>query len=121
MQAALGFALASAGRRQEAEAILAELDRLSKGREVSPYYMAVVAAGLGRRAEVDRRLDEARTLRSPRLRDLRISPVWHVYARGQARTLPRATRQRRSLPQARQRVRPEGTANGQIRRHERGE
>jgi hypothetical protein len=38
--------------------------------------MAVVAAGLGRAEEALRRLGEARRLRSPRLRELRVSPVW---------------------------------------------
>jgi DNA-binding winged helix-turn-helix (wHTH) protein/Flp pilus assembly protein TadD len=46
-QAALAHALASAGRRQEAEILLEQLQTTSRTRSVSRYWLAMVNAGLG--------------------------------------------------------------------------
>ncbi len=45
--AALGYALAVAGRRDEAAQILARLQTFPMNREVSPFYLAMIHAGLG--------------------------------------------------------------------------
>ncbi len=47
IMAALGRALAVAGRRREAQEILGELEEISKQQYVFPYDMAIVYAGLG--------------------------------------------------------------------------
>jgi tetratricopeptide (TPR) repeat protein len=47
IQAALGYAYAVAGRRDEALQILAELQTFPMNRDVSPFYLAMVHAGLG--------------------------------------------------------------------------
>jgi TolB-like protein/Flp pilus assembly protein TadD len=55
--AVLGYGLARAGHREEAEAILETLTRETATRRVPPYYLAVICAGLGRRDEAFRWLD----------------------------------------------------------------
>jgi len=47
IQAALGYAYAVAGRRDEALQILAQLQTFPMNRDVSPFYLAMVHAGLG--------------------------------------------------------------------------
>jgi tetratricopeptide (TPR) repeat protein len=47
IQAALGYVYAVAGRRDEAAQILAQLQTFPMNRDVSPFYLAMVHAGLG--------------------------------------------------------------------------
>ncbi len=46
-QAALGHAYATAGRQCEAQEVLAELERSAQNRFVSPYWLSILAVGLG--------------------------------------------------------------------------
>jgi TolB-like protein/Tfp pilus assembly protein PilF len=72
--AALGHAHAVAGRREEARATLAELERPSKDRPVSPFFIALVYAGLGERDAAFAALEGAFTERSGSIRYLKIEP-----------------------------------------------
>lgn len=56
--AVLGYGLARAGQRAEAEEIFDRLVRESGARRVPPYYMAIVSAGLDRRDEAFRWLEQ---------------------------------------------------------------
>jgi serine/threonine protein kinase/tetratricopeptide (TPR) repeat protein len=47
IQAALGYVYAAAGRREEALEILGQLQGFPTNRDVSPFYLAVIHAGLG--------------------------------------------------------------------------
>jgi serine/threonine-protein kinase len=47
IQAALGYAYAVAGRRDEAMRVLAQLQTFPMNRDVSPFYLAMIHAGLG--------------------------------------------------------------------------
>ena len=64
---ALGLAYGLAGRREDAFKILAEMERQSRSRYVSPSYLAMVYTGLGRRDEAFRLLDLALAQRAPSL------------------------------------------------------
>ena len=57
-EAVLGYGLARAGQRAEAEAIFGRLMRESATRRVPPYYLAVLSAGLDRPDEAFRWLDQ---------------------------------------------------------------
>jgi hypothetical protein len=64
--ASLGCCYAAAGRRDEAQKILAQLERISSRRWVSPYWTATVNAPLAdRRDEVLRDLEAARLEHAP--------------------------------------------------------
>ena len=65
--APLGLAQGMAGCRAEALKILAEMQRTSQERYVSPFYFAVVNSGLGRMDEAFRFLDRALEQRTPYL------------------------------------------------------
>jgi tetratricopeptide (TPR) repeat protein len=56
--AVLGYGLARAGQRTEAEAIFARLMHESATRRVPPYYLAVLSAGLDRPDDAFRWLDQ---------------------------------------------------------------
>jgi Flp pilus assembly protein TadD len=49
--AELGYFYAQSGHKSEAEQVLKELSQLSKRRYVSPYFLAMVYVGLGRREQ----------------------------------------------------------------------
>lgn len=51
IQAALGYAYAVAGRRDEALQVLAQLQTFPMNRDVSPFYLAMIHAGLGDKEE----------------------------------------------------------------------
>jgi TolB-like protein/Tfp pilus assembly protein PilF/tRNA A-37 threonylcarbamoyl transferase component Bud32 len=70
----LGSAYAAAGRRADAERVLADLDRLGRTRYVSPYFAAAIHAGLGDRDAAFRWLDRAYDDRSDLLVYLHIEP-----------------------------------------------
>ena len=76
IRAQLGHAYASSGRRGEAERILAELLESSRQRRVSPYYIAMVYAGLDDRDQAFAWLEKAYAERSRRLWALRVVPTW---------------------------------------------
>jgi eukaryotic-like serine/threonine-protein kinase len=59
IQAALGYAYAVAGRREEALQILAQLQTLPMNRDVSPFYLAMIHAGLDDRAQALKWLESA--------------------------------------------------------------
>jgi tetratricopeptide (TPR) repeat protein len=63
--APLGLAYGLAGRRADANKILAEMQQASKQRYISPYYLAVVYSGVGRMDEAFRLLDVALEKRTP--------------------------------------------------------
>lgn len=59
IQAALGYAYAVAGRRDEALQILAQLQTFPMNRDVSPFYLAMVHSGLGAKEEALKWLEGA--------------------------------------------------------------
>jgi serine/threonine protein kinase/Flp pilus assembly protein TadD len=63
----LGLAYGLAGRRTDAQKILAEMDQASRERYISPFYLATVYSGLGRMDEAFRLLDQALEQRTPYL------------------------------------------------------
>lgn len=72
----LGYAYGRAGRRGQAEELLAELHRRAEARYVPPYFTALVWSGLG---EADRALDDlerAYETRDTMIRDLRADSQW---------------------------------------------
>jgi TolB-like protein/DNA-binding winged helix-turn-helix (wHTH) protein/Tfp pilus assembly protein PilF len=71
----LGYALAVAGRRAEALAMLEGLRHLSATRYVSPYSIALVHAGLGDRDHALAWLDKAYAERSDYMPYLRLEPM----------------------------------------------
>ena len=80
---ALGYALATSGKRPEALDILARLTKLSEQRYVSPYFLALVNTGLGDHEAAFKCLEKAIEVRDewliwsgtdPRLDDLRGDP-----------------------------------------------
>jgi tetratricopeptide (TPR) repeat protein len=79
----LGRTYALAGRRREAEKVIAELQEISKKRYVSPYDIAIIYAGLGQKDQALEWLRKAYESRAegmcnlktdPRLNDLRSDP-----------------------------------------------
>jgi TolB-like protein/DNA-binding winged helix-turn-helix (wHTH) protein/Flp pilus assembly protein TadD len=71
----LGHALAMAGQRAEARAMLEGLGHLSATRYVSPYSVALVHAGLGDRDQALAWLDKAYAERSDYMPYLRLEPM----------------------------------------------
>ena len=71
----LGYALAVAGRRAEALAMLRDLGQLSATRYVSPYSVALIHAGLGDRDEALAWLEKAYDERSDYMPYLRLEPM----------------------------------------------
>ena len=76
IKAQLGHAYASSGRISEAERILAELLESSRQRRVSPYYIAMVYAGLDDKDQAFAWLEKAYEERSRRLWALQVVPTW---------------------------------------------
>jgi TolB-like protein/tetratricopeptide (TPR) repeat protein len=74
MRAWLAHALASAGRRDEALAIRADLERLASGRYVSPFLFALMASGFHDRAGTLAWLAKVRDARSGWTPFLRVEP-----------------------------------------------
>jgi TolB-like protein/Flp pilus assembly protein TadD len=59
ISAALGFAYAAAGKKSDAEAVLDELKRYSLRGYVSPYNMAIICTGLGKKDDAFKWLEQA--------------------------------------------------------------
>jgi TolB-like protein/DNA-binding winged helix-turn-helix (wHTH) protein/Flp pilus assembly protein TadD len=75
-KANLGYAYGASGRRGQAEKILAEFKELSERRQISPYFLAVVYAGLGEKDQAFAGLDAAYRDHSRLLSGLKPNPVW---------------------------------------------
>ncbi len=72
-----GYALAKSGRRDEAQAVLAELQQLTTTRFVPPYHIALIYNGLG---ETDKALDwleQGCEQRDPKMAFLQVEPKWN--------------------------------------------
>jgi TolB-like protein len=74
-KAHLGYALALAGRREEAERINAELKELAQARYVSSYYFAMIHLGLGENDEAFARLESAYEERSGFMAFIKVEPL----------------------------------------------
>ena len=74
--AALGYAYGIAGRRDEALALLGELQALSRERFVLSYYVAGIHLGLGDRDQAFTLLARACTERASELGTLKVDPVF---------------------------------------------
>jgi TolB-like protein/Tfp pilus assembly protein PilF len=74
-KAHLGYALALAGRREEAERIIAELKELAEGRYVSSYYFAMIQLGLGEADQAFASLERAYAERSGFMAFIRVEPL----------------------------------------------
>ena len=74
--ASLGFAYGMASRHPEARAILAQLERLSQRRYVTPLYFAIVYAGLKDSDKAIEYLNKAYEARHPGLVLIRIEPMF---------------------------------------------
>jgi TolB-like protein/Tfp pilus assembly protein PilF len=72
----LGYAYARAGRREEAEKILRELEEDSKTKYVSPYAIAVVYCGLGEKDRAIDWLERACEERAGGVITIKIRPLW---------------------------------------------
>ncbi len=59
IQSALGYAYAVAGKRDEALQVLAQLQTFPMNRDVSPFYLAMIHAGLGDKEQAIRWLENA--------------------------------------------------------------
>ena len=75
-KAQLGHAYASSGKRGEAKIILAELLESFEQRRASPYYIAMIYAGLGDKDQAFAWLEKAYVERSRRLWALKVVPTW---------------------------------------------
>lgn len=82
--AARGYTLAVAGRKEEARAVLREMEALSKTRFVTAYGVALVHAGLNQKEEAFRWLEKAFEERSHWLVWLRLDPRWNNLRRDPA-------------------------------------
>jgi DNA-binding winged helix-turn-helix (wHTH) protein/TolB-like protein/Tfp pilus assembly protein PilF len=74
--ATLGYAYAVAGKRAEALKVIANLDELAKQKYVSPYFIAVIYAGLKDRDAAFAALEKAFEERQPYLTHLNVEPVF---------------------------------------------
>ena len=72
----LGFAYGMAGKRAEAQAILNQIEALSKRRYVSPLYFAIIYAGLKDNDKAIEYLNKAFEARHPGLVLIRIEPMF---------------------------------------------
>jgi serine/threonine protein kinase/Tfp pilus assembly protein PilF len=82
--AALAYAYARSGRRDEAQKILSEMMELSKSRYVSPLYVATIYTGLGDKDRAVEWLNKAYEGRHPGLVLIKIDPMFDDL-RGDAR------------------------------------
>ena len=72
--AELGYFYAQSGREREAEQVLRELSQLSKRRYVSPYFLAVVYVGLGRKEQALSSLEKGYSDRSMFMTLIKVDP-----------------------------------------------
>jgi serine/threonine-protein kinase len=74
LYAALGYAYAKSGRRQEAEAVLAKLNEVEKTKTVSHYWEAITYAALGEKDKAFAELEKAYQARDWFLQRLKVDP-----------------------------------------------
>ncbi|MFY9608158.1 MAG: protein kinase [Blastocatellia bacterium] len=74
MRAELAHTYALAGKRDEAQKILADLQRLSSDRYISPYHIALIYSGLGNKEETFNWLEQAFQGRADYLVYLKVDP-----------------------------------------------
>ena len=74
--ASLGHAYAVAGRHAEARKVLDQLEQLSKRKYVSPYFIAVIYAGLRERDQMFVWLEKAYQERHPFMTTIAVDPVF---------------------------------------------
>ena len=84
VKCALARVLAEAGQRDEARALLAELDERSGVHWVSPYQRATVLAALGERSAAFERLEQAWQARDPWLAVVAVDPALSPLRSGRA-------------------------------------
>jgi tetratricopeptide (TPR) repeat protein len=72
-----GYALAKLGKRDEAQAMLDELLKLSSQRYVPPYHIAIVYHGLGENAQALTWLEKGYEIRDPKMAFLKVEPKWN--------------------------------------------
>lgn len=77
VRASLGYAYGATGRRELASKTLAEFKRLHQQHQTSPYYLAMIYAGLGDKDQTFVWLEEASREHSrPLASGLKVNPVW---------------------------------------------
>jgi tetratricopeptide (TPR) repeat protein len=76
-KATLGHAFAVAGRRADAIRTLADLEALSRGKYVSPYFLALIHVGLRQDEQALAALEAALAERHPYLILLKVEPVFN--------------------------------------------
>ena len=74
LYAALGYAYAKSGRRQEAEAVLVKLNEIEKTKTVSHYWEAITYAALGDKDKAFAELEKAYQARDWFLQRLKVDP-----------------------------------------------
>ncbi len=74
--ALLGYAYATAGKRDEAQAILKELNFQSKNQPVSPFETAMIYIGLGEHEKAFAWLEKAYNERAWQLGFLKVEPIF---------------------------------------------
>ena len=74
LEAALGYAYAKGGRRQEAEAVLKQWKEIEKTKYVSNYWMAVVHVALGEKDAAFAELEKAYQAHDWFLQRLKVDP-----------------------------------------------
>lgn len=74
----LGYSYAVSGKPAQARKILLQLQELSKERYVSPYDLAIIYLGLGKRDQAFQSLEEACVVRSQDLLLIKVDPVFEA-------------------------------------------
>lgn len=72
-----GYALAKSGKRDEAQALLNELLKLSTTRFVPPHHLALIYNGLGETDKTFEWLEKAYQQRDPKMVFLKVEPKWN--------------------------------------------
>jgi len=72
----LCYAFGLAGKRTEAQSVLADIEAIMQDQYVQPYYVAIAHVGLGNTDEVFRLLGQALQDRAGELSYLRVEPAW---------------------------------------------
>ncbi|HKY44878.1 MAG TPA: winged helix-turn-helix domain-containing protein [Pyrinomonadaceae bacterium] len=76
-KASLGYAYAATGKTEKAKNILAEFEKLHRQGESSPYYLAMIYAGLGDKDQTFAWLEESYRERSrPLASGINVNPMW---------------------------------------------
>lgn len=72
----LGYTYAAAGKREQARKVLVEVRSISRQRYVSPYWTALIYAGLGAKERALEELERAYTEQSPLLLNVKLDPAF---------------------------------------------